>query len=310
MGLLKNLYFDFSGVTSIFTRFRPANKAKRLQPTMEKISNPGEPSPYGKELPGLAQGLKRETVLESAKPMEKHAAPTELPKLFPRYEKELPKLTQYTPAPAIKSIASQDPAQISTPNPNSFFSYLLNHIDKEDKLIHDNASKDMVFSNLFSEMKGFWEEKRVAFDRDVMSSDVKDELKGKLIELRELETEWQRLQAKYDKTKEELEDKEKVIDVKILELKRAFIRVHFEQNVAPDKAFRLSNGGMLYNLADLLSSLKNMDNPVFSSHVNAGKNDFATWIKDVMGLSELSLMLYNAKTLDEHIKVISRFYSS
>ena len=46
--------------------------------------------------------------------------------------------------------------------------------------------------------------------------------------------------------------------------------------------FWLAGGGTLKSLSELSAVLPGMSNEVFSQHVNAEKNDFASWIRDVI----------------------------
>ncbi len=45
------------------------------------------------------------------------------------------------------------------------------------------------------------------------------------------------------------------------------------------------------NLSELADALKSMDESVFSFHANNSKNDFSSWIRDVMGEHNLSLSI-------------------
>ncbi len=47
----------------------------------------------------------------------------------------------------------------------------------------------------------------------------------------------------------------------------------------PNKYFRLKNGDVIRSLYEFLYMLPTIDDNVYSYHVNAQKNDFATWIK-------------------------------
>ena len=67
-------------------------------------------------------------------------------------------------------------------------------------------------------------------------------------------------------------------------------------NVAPERCFWLSDGQALNNLSDLDKSLKGMKKEVFQHHVNKEKNDFANWIKDIVGDEELSKKAAASKT--------------
>ena len=77
------------------------------------------------------------------------------------------------------------------------------------------------------------------------------------------------------------------------------------ENVPEDKAFWLCDGRVLRNLNDLSEALKNMDKGVFDHHVNNEKNDFSSWIRDVVGDDRLAKGLMKIKTVKGTLKKIS-----
>jgi hypothetical protein len=56
------------------------------------------------------------------------------------------------------------------------------------------------------------------------------------------------------------------------------------QEVNPEFYFYLADGRALKSVPELLLALRNMDEWVFSHHVNADKNDFSNWINFVISL--------------------------
>ena len=58
------------------------------------------------------------------------------------------------------------------------------------------------------------------------------------------------------------------------------------------------------NLQELLAALRTMHTSIFEQHVNAGKNDFASWIEDILKDTELAFELRHIKTRGETIKAI------
>ena len=67
-------------------------------------------------------------------------------------------------------------------------------------------------------------------------------------------------------------------------------------DVAPEKQFWVHDGPVLKSLADLSSALKEMSDDTFSYHLNASKNDFANWIKDVIEDTDLTSSIARVKT--------------
>jgi hypothetical protein len=55
-----------------------------------------------------------------------------------------------------------------------------------------------------------------------------------------------------------------------------------------DKKFVLGDGRILKDIKELADSLEHMSDDVFKHHVNAAKNDFSAWAKEVLHEQELS----------------------
>lgn len=78
---------------------------------------------------------------------------------------------------------------------------------------------------------------------------------------------------------------------------------------APEKYhFILANGDKLKDLKDLNKALEKMPEDIFRHHVNEMKNDFSTWVKDVLKEDNLAndLKRFNSRmeeelTLQRHI---------
>jgi len=58
--------------------------------------------------------------------------------------------------------------------------------------------------------------------------------------------------------------------------------------ISPEHYFYLKDGQVIKDLEDLLFALETMSDDVFSHHVNAERNDFANWIKDVIKNKDLA----------------------
>ena len=65
------------------------------------------------------------------------------------------------------------------------------------------------------------------------------------------------------------------------------------------ESFKLADGGVIRNLIQLNKSLENMDDGVFRHHVNDERNDFSTWVRDVVKDEKLAENL--SKTRDKNI---------
>ena len=71
------------------------------------------------------------------------------------------------------------------------------------------------------------------------------------------------------------------------------------KHVFHEHKFNLADGSSLFNLYELAAALKDMNESVFSHHVNESKNDFAKWIKDVMHEHDLADQLGCIKSKQE-----------
>jgi len=68
------------------------------------------------------------------------------------------------------------------------------------------------------------------------------------------------------------------------------------------KCFWLKSGQVLKNIEELLNAIENAPEDIFRHHVTADHNDFANWIKDVIGDNALANAIKKAKTKDETAK--------
>lgn len=66
-----------------------------------------------------------------------------------------------------------------------------------------------------------------------------------------------------------------------------------------DKRFVLKDGRVLKDMVELAHALDHMSDDVFSHHVNASKNDFRNWVRDVFSQKELAAELEKAKTRND-----------
>ena len=84
-------------------------------------------------------------------------------------------------------------------------------------------------------------------------------------------------------------------------------------DVPQDKVFWLKDGNSLRNILELSSALRTMDRDVFDYHVNTERNDFANWVKLVVGdevlsrnLSKCKQSVTAAKMVEERIKYLKK----
>lgn len=76
--------------------------------------------------------------------------------------------------------------------------------------------------------------------------------------------------------------------------------------IIPEHYFYLKEGGVLRDMSDMLNAFRSMNDEVFSYHVNAEKNDFSNWTKDILKDTVLAKRLVNAKTKEKMMIAIER----
>lgn len=74
----------------------------------------------------------------------------------------------------------------------------------------------------------------------------------------------------------------------------------------PDvKRFYCHNGDILNNIYELKDALDRMDSPTFQHHVTEEKNDFARWVREVLGDDKLAGDLSRCSEAGEASRVTS-----
>jgi hypothetical protein len=69
-----------------------------------------------------------------------------------------------------------------------------------------------------------------------------------------------------------------------------------------EKAFILNDGRKLYSIQDLVNILDQMPQELFQHHTGQGRNDFATWIRDVFDEKEIASLINSKHSKEELIK--------
>lgn len=68
------------------------------------------------------------------------------------------------------------------------------------------------------------------------------------------------------------------------------------KEVNSEQCFWVNNGPVVGSIEKLNEAISKMSKKTFMHHVNNEKNDFATWIKDVIGDEELAKVVSKTKT--------------
>jgi hypothetical protein len=67
-------------------------------------------------------------------------------------------------------------------------------------------------------------------------------------------------------------------------------------DVPAEYAFWCNDGRIIKNMRELKEALEQMDDAIYVYHANAEKNDFSTWVKDVLADEKLAWAL--SKSMD------------
>jgi len=82
-------------------------------------------------------------------------------------------------------------------------------------------------------------------------------------------------------------------------------KINYLKSSSADSAFRLANGAVVYNLEQLLDEIKK-SNDAFYSHVNDSRNDFANWIRAIIGHVNFADMISSVRTREEFIRLLEK----
>ena len=66
-------------------------------------------------------------------------------------------------------------------------------------------------------------------------------------------------------------------------------------DVAPEQSFWVNNGPVVKNIEELANALPQLSDETFQHHANKDKNDFSSWINDVVGDKKLANDLLSSK---------------
>ena len=75
-------------------------------------------------------------------------------------------------------------------------------------------------------------------------------------------------------------------------------------DVAPEQCFWVNNGPILKNMEELANALPDMAEDTFRHHVNNEKNDFSSWVRDIIGDANLANDLLSSKNRDSALKKV------
>jgi hypothetical protein len=82
-------------------------------------------------------------------------------------------------------------------------------------------------------------------------------------------------------------------------------RVESIKDAGGPECFWVNNGPVVKNLVELLEALEQMPDEVFAHHAKGGQNDFAVWIKEVLGEEKLARRLGKLKSRKGFIRALA-----
>jgi hypothetical protein len=80
--------------------------------------------------------------------------------------------------------------------------------------------------------------------------------------------------------------------------------IQFLASVPDNKKFWCTDGAVFSTLKELESGFKSMKKDIFNFHVNSEKNDFSSWIYDVVGDIKLADDLRSVKDAKTAAKIV------
>jgi hypothetical protein len=81
---------------------------------------------------------------------------------------------------------------------------------------------------------------------------------------------------------------------------------NFLSDVPEQYVFRCHNGSILHNMKELEKELKTINAEDYGFHANVEKNDFATWVQDIIKDETLSKNLRKTANQQQAAAIVSR----
>ncbi len=267
-----------------------------------------------KMLPGLAKGILHKESLAQT--------PSEVPDSLPA----VPKKTQQIKHESEniveqKSFFAENKEEVVShaPEPRkreieqsetqaSFFVDLAKHLSTEEEMMHQRNNDLSALSNrnLVGEMKEYWSNQKSSMNILRQSKELEADVLERVEELRRLENEWQRLEHQIDECKKEMMEKERKIDDESSKLKTLMRKWTLKRDTKKEQYFRLATGQECKNMAELAYWLKKIDPQTFYTHVQPGRNDFASWTRHVFNDEQLARALESENERDKIVAVIEQ----
>lgn len=206
--------------------------------------------------------------------------------------------TEYS-ADATKHISH---APATTPLKDGFFSSF------EEFLETGSLDSSHLDGDLLHKMRNYHERRDEGKEPFVHQRDATEAVRRRLYELQVLEHEWHRryheardLERSMIHLEEEIDERARSLRTLLGESTKVRL---FAQEVPPAQAFVFANGERVCSLGALQRVLLRGDAALFSQHVTADRNDFASWIGSVLHMSELAGQIRSVRTRSEVLDLL------
>lgn len=80
---------------------------------------------------------------------------------------------------------------------------------------------------------------------------------------------------------------------------------HMHRDAPAGRCFWVHGGGVLKNLKELHEALGTMSNEQFTYHTKRSGNDFAKWVRGILGDNACATKLTRAKTKEGAVKAVA-----
>ncbi|PLW80424.1 hypothetical protein C0585_02695 [Candidatus Woesearchaeota archaeon] len=263
---------------------------EKYKPAQVKVEEPKiEIKPEPKPEPQPVQPVQQEPV--NTIPVQEHAM-----------KQEVQNVTKITP---ISEDSAKPDLQINI-NADNFFAKVENIISADSTKL-----KELMEDDLFENMRLYHKRKDDGEKIFLHISEIENAVKEKVLHLKVLEDEWLIEKRKLEEQEKLFLNKEEELFDGIEELKSLFSRLEtskkLKKDITLEESFLLESGVRIFSVSGLKKAFMNMNDELYYSHVDQTKNDFASWVEDVFGSSEIANKLRESKNKEEAIKALEDF---
>ena len=192
--------------------------------------------------------------------------------------------------------------------PESFFNKLEKLLSEKGDPSDYKRFRDIGSMDLVSKMAEFHESSAKGNMQIIHADEIREEMKSKLDELKDLEKSWKEKKETINKAMQEsylIEDKinEKTIELKYL-IREMTIKPKLLKKLSPKEYFYVHDGKIIKSFEELKYVLEVMSVLAFEYHVNEKKNDFSEWVRYVFDSDELAESIKDCRSKEEMLQAL------